>query len=338
VPTTAIGVIADWVVAQSTLVLPRPRLVARQDTTAPRMATSELRESVLRFGPADAMFGIVTEPPQPPAANTPAIVLSNAGAVHHVGPNGLYVDLARSLSRAGFRVLRFDIPGIGDSVTDGDARENVPYQPDATAILSAAMDALAGRAGVSSFVLMGLCSGAHASFHAAAEVASHRIVEAVLINPLTFNYTTGMSLDAPSMPHIGRWQRYRESMTSVRGWRKLLRPEVRIGELVRDVVRRAALVVGLTPRSRESSAVEAALLRLSDRGRRLTLVCSRFDPGHDLLMLGARRTARALKRAGRLDTWVIDDANHTFDGSRGRAAVVTTITRALAVRYVDRRI
>jgi alpha-beta hydrolase superfamily lysophospholipase len=336
VPTTAVADIAAWVAASASLAPPRPRLVMRRPPIDRRVALGDVEESVLRFGADDAIFGIVSEPVRKPVATVPAVVLSNAGSAHHVGPNGLYVRLARSLARAGFRVLRFDLPGLGDSVVDDPALENAPYPPNASACLARAMDALTARSDDSAFVLMGLCSGAHASFHAAVDLATHPVVEAVLINPLTFAYRPGMSLDAPSAPHVGRWRRYRHAMTSLHGWAKLFRPEVSLVRLARDVVEHGALVSRLHRRSREPSALEQALARLSASRRRLTLVCSRYDPGYDLLMLGAGAVVRTLKRAGELDTWFIDDANHTFDGARGRAALVASITRTLSRRYLQR--
>jgi alpha-beta hydrolase superfamily lysophospholipase len=333
VPAAAIADIADWVAAGASLAPPRPRLVVRRPLVDRRVTIGDIHESACRFGAGGAVFGIVSEPSRAPASGVPAVVLPNAGSSHHVGPNGLYVRLARSLARAGFRVLRFDLPGLGDSLIDDPSLENLPYPSNATAVVASAMEALTSRSADATFVLMGLCSGAHASFHAAVDLASPSVVEAVLINPLTFAYRPGMSLDAPSTPHIGRWQRYRQSMTSLRGWAKLFRPDVRFGRLAGDVIEHAALVLGLQRRS-QPSALETSLLRLSERGRRLTLVCSRYDPGYDLLMLSAGPTVRALKRAGELDTWFIDDANHTFDGSRSRAALVASITKALSQRYL----
>ena len=334
VPEAAITGIADWVASGASLAPPRPRLVMRRPAVDRRVTIGNVHESVCRFGADGAVFGVVSEPSRAPAAGSPAIVLPNAGSSHHVGPNGLYVRLSRSLARAGFRVLRFDLPGLGDSIAEDPSLENAPYPANASAILQSAMEALAARSGDATFVLMGLCSGAHASFHAAVDLDAPAVVEAVLINPLTFAYRPGMSLDAPSAPHVGRWTRYRQSMTSLHGWAKLFRPEVRFGRLASDVIEHAALVLGAGRGSQEPSALEAALLRLSSRGRRLTLVCSRYDPGYDLLMLGAGPTVRALKRAGELDTWFIDDANHTFDQSRSRAALVASITKALAARYL----
>ena len=334
VPTAAIADIADWVAAGSALAPPKPRLVGRRAAADRPVAIGDIHERVCRFGVDGALFGVLSEPSRPPAAGVPAVVLPNAGSAHHVGPNGLYVRLGRSLARAGFRVLRFDLPGLGDSIAEDPSLENAPYPSNATAILESAMRAVAAGSDDATFVLMGLCSGAHASFHAAVELDHPAVVEAVLINPLTFAYRPGMSLDAPSAPHVGRWKRYRQSMTSLRGWAKLFRPDVRFGRLAGDVIEHAALVLGVRRGSREPSALEAALLRVSGRGRRLTLVCSRYDPGYDLLMLGAGPTVRALKRAGDLDTWVIDDANHTFDQSRGRAALVASITKALTARYL----
>jgi alpha-beta hydrolase superfamily lysophospholipase len=335
VPTSAIGEMVQWIADDGRPMVHRRAASGQRALTGQRVSNPATSEAILSFGPRSTMFGVVTER-RGASVTAPTVILSNAGSVHHVGPNGLYVDLARSLSNAGFRVFRFDMPGLGDSPADEGVPENRPYPSDATAILASAMDALDRRYGSGRFVLMGLCSGAHASFHAAAELRSHAVVEAVLINPLTFQYQDGMSLDAPSAPHVGRWQRYRQSMATPGGWAKLLRPEVRFGQLARDTVLTAARKCGFPRLAGEPSAAESALRRLSSQGRRLTLVCSRYEPGYALLMHEARRAARAMKREGMLETWFVDDANHTFDSPRGRAALVSSITGALGRRYSNR--
>ena len=154
VPEVAIDTIAVWAASRASR--------APRNTSAPTTVTAEIdgvRESVFLN---EGVFGIVSEPLEILSPAKPSIVLSNAGSAHHTGPNRLYVMLARRLAREGFRTLRFDMPGLGDSFVDDIAKENEPYLPEASAVLSRVIAALAAR----SIVLAGLCSGAHASFHA----------------------------------------------------------------------------------------------------------------------------------------------------------------------------
>ena len=52
---------------------------------------------------------------EPGAPDLPTIFFLNAGVIDHVGPAGLWVRLARQWAEAGFRAIRFDLSGNGDS-------------------------------------------------------------------------------------------------------------------------------------------------------------------------------------------------------------------------------
>jgi pimeloyl-ACP methyl ester carboxylesterase len=146
-------------------------------------------ERIAQFGPANGLLGVLTEPANA-QANTPAVLLLNAGVLHRVGPLGWYVELARRLARLGCPVLRFDLAGIGDSPVRAD---NLSEVERALADITSAMDYLARTRQVSRFVLIGLCSGAMFAHHAA--VRDARIAGAVLLDG--YGYRT-----------LGYWRRY----------------------------------------------------------------------------------------------------------------------------------
>jgi len=117
-----------------------------------------MSEEVLLFGRTRALVGIITDPPHAARRKPlPAVILVNAGLVHRVGPNRLYVKLARSLAALGCVVLRFDLSGIGDSTVRDD---HLPFDKSAVSETREAMDALSTARGVEYFLLSGLCSGA----------------------------------------------------------------------------------------------------------------------------------------------------------------------------------
>jgi hypothetical protein len=119
-----------------------------------------ITERVHAFGADDALLGIVTLPPLPlleASSQRPFVVLLNAGLVHRVGPFGMGVQLARSLAALGFRVLRFDQSGLGDS---HQRPGRAPIDEQVVADGRAAMDFLATRYHADTFVVGGLCSGA----------------------------------------------------------------------------------------------------------------------------------------------------------------------------------
>jgi alpha-beta hydrolase superfamily lysophospholipase len=350
VPHEAIDTIVRWVARNA---CPRtepaqagrtPKLTRDSQTTAARDSTAAVRETIVRIDAEHEVFGILSEPATGVQPAVPTILLPNAGSTHHVGPNRLYVMLARELARAGFRCFRFDLAGLGDAVIDDYAAENDPYPSGASDMVDRAIDALRARHAAEPVVLMGLCSGAHTSFHAALDLENAAIAECVLINPLTFYYQSGAPLDPTTTNHYHEWQRYMRSMRSVEGWAKLFRADVHVTEIARNVFNRFRAIArnriaAFKRRADDGAArpldrLDADLRRIAASGRRLTFVFSRFDPGYDLLMINAPRAVKRLTRHGQLALWRIDDANHTFEAGESRRVMLTSLREHLIARYL----
>jgi len=133
-------------------------------------------ERAVTFGGHGGLVGVVVQPAQPdPGA--PCVVALNGGILPRSGQGRIYVTLSRRLAALGFRVLRFDLSGIGDSPSRGDG---LPPVEAAVADLNEALDWFAGADG--RVVLMGLCDGATLAAHGAA--TDRRVVGAMLIDPL----------------------------------------------------------------------------------------------------------------------------------------------------------
>lgn len=149
--------------------------------TQSKNEANELVETVFRFGPNQSLLGVLSEPAEVEHdASRPAIVLFNAGIVHRVGPFRMNVDIARQLSRCGFRCLRMDLSGLGDSgIRSGKLNS------EERALLDAkdAFDSLA-KLGSKTFVALGLCSGAFNAFQSA--LHDHRVVGLVSIDGIAF--------------------------------------------------------------------------------------------------------------------------------------------------------
>ncbi|MCU1230570.1 MAG: hypothetical protein JWO97_3454 [Acidobacteria bacterium] len=335
VPDSAIAQIVNWL----TEVAGPPTTTHETPEARTTQTIGELRETLVRFGANDALFGIVSEPIAPIRASAATILLPNAGSTHHVGPNRLYVFIARALSRAGFRVLRFDLPGLGDSVIDDPSRENHPYIASTPDALAAAIAMLHQQRSPTSFVLIGLCSGAYASLHAALQLDRDPIVESILINPLTFYWEEGMSLDRPvATEEFDKWQWYMKSMRSRDRWAKLFRGDVNVRSIARTVVERVrGKVSALCARDDDEprrNDLERDLTRIAESGRKVTFLFSRFDPGFDLLMASAGRAVKSLRKRGLIDVWRSEAATHTFEEQRSRELMIESLARHLAERYL----
>ncbi|HKY37421.1 MAG TPA: hypothetical protein VJN18_15875 [Polyangiaceae bacterium] len=144
-----------------------------------------MKESCCQFGPRQKLAGILTEPAG--ATERACVVLVSAGLTPKFGPFRLYTELARRLAQRGFRSLRFDLGGIGDSGQEYDGRllqERTQLQ------IGAALDHLDQRFELGGFVLAGLCSGADDSFR----YAEHdgRVTRVVMVDPFAYR-TNGFS-------------------------------------------------------------------------------------------------------------------------------------------------
>lgn len=125
-----------------------------------------MNEELHRFGAGGHLAGIVTLPGgrQHNVADTPGVVFITAGLMHKPGPYRLYVRLARTLAASGFPCLRFDLSGIGESGTGGDAED---AESVALRDVGDAMNKLSAENIATRFVLIGLCSGAEVAHRVA---------------------------------------------------------------------------------------------------------------------------------------------------------------------------
>jgi pimeloyl-ACP methyl ester carboxylesterase len=135
-----------------------------------------ISERAVTFGLNDSLVGIITQASRPDPT-LPVVVAINGGILVRAGQGRVYVSLARRLAALGYRMLRFDLSGIGDSLTRGDG-----LSPGSAAVddICLALDffATAGER----VVLLGLCDGATLAAHRAS--IDPRVVGAMLIDPL----------------------------------------------------------------------------------------------------------------------------------------------------------
>ncbi len=276
-------------------------------------------ERIAVFG-NEGLIGIVTEPADAAAAQSrPAVVFINAGMVHRIGPNRMYVTLARQLAARGFRSVRFDLSGIGDS---RHRRDGLPADESAVLETRQVMDAVQQATGCRTFVLAGLCSGAVTAFHTA--VGDPRVVGGLLLNPQGFHH------DAEWNAHVlNRTQARRYVKTAMRrggNWRRALTGQIDYRRAWRVLFGRASGSV------RESGVVasiaeqlKAQFMALESRQTRLLAVCCEGDSSIDYLTAVLGYDAGHDRATPSLRIQVFKDTDHSVTLGRSQRALVELV-------------
>jgi pimeloyl-ACP methyl ester carboxylesterase len=264
-----------------------------------------MKETVIRFGDDAGLVGILTDPATV-HADRPAVLLLNAGLVHRVGPNRLYVKLARSLAEAGHLAFRFDFSGTGDSAprTDG-----LPVEDSAVVETRAAMDELARCRQADRFILIAICSGAGFSFRTA--LSDPRVAGVALINPAAHRWGSEDELSRTLLHHYRRMLSFGASPS--KPLRKILSLDFDMGTAL-DMVRRRLHHLAAEDGCAAATADEytEGMARLLQRRAHVLLAFSEGDEGLDYYQLYLEARLAPLLQSSFLRVETITGANHTF--------------------------
>lgn len=326
--------------ACSVLDLPAPAEATRLDGGA-RSAAAWIRERPLSFGTHAPISGVLTEPRLEGSAapRRTGIVLINGGAVHRVGPNRMHVTLARAWAALGYRVLRIDLTGLGDTPVRPGAEENRTYSAFSVPDVQAAMAELRAH-GAEQCVIAGLCSGAHASFHTA--LLTPDVAGAIMINPIVFYWDPSMALDVSAWRTARDTHQYKQSVRRWQSWSRLLRGQVRLEVIARFVVARGAQIVRaraaalarlVRPRPANERDEARDLARIAAQGTDTLLVFSEGEPGLDQLLLHHGRAVERLRRKPGFRLQVLDRADHIFSTLEARRRLAALLTSHLLERH-----
>ena len=284
-------------------------------------------------------FGILTGPVSPNIRTNTAVVLLNIGANHHVGSNRMYVNMARAWAAEGFQALRMDFSGMGDSSLNDVGKENDVYASRFMAEARSAVDLLKER-GVTRVVLMGLCSGAYVAYHTA--IADPRVAGVVLINPLTFHWTEGDSLEVRMRKSFGSTEQYKRRLFKVETWKRIVKGDVGVAKITAELTRRVgrrttfevrSLLARLSGGIAEATDIERGFRRLCARGTSSLLVLGSEDGSRDVIEEHLGKDAAAMKvvKGFRMEVWTGTD--HTFTPLRAQRRLIRFIMGHLVTEH-----
>jgi alpha-beta hydrolase superfamily lysophospholipase len=281
--------------------------------TAPDGAAVE--EQVVSLGP-HGLFGVLTARSDYDDASTrPTILFLNAGSSSHVGPARLWVHLGRSWAEAGFRVLRFDLSGIGDSPGRADRSAPIVWAPGALDdVLEVLADVAPGEP--SNAILVGLCSGA---YHALESALANQVRGVCVVNPmLSFvppEDDSTLEVSRQVSAATKRWAR------SLPGYDFLGGQAHRLPDAAWWIINRVAVKA---PPAR-------SLTKVLEAGVNVYVIAGDYEAR--LLSRGEARTMRRLNRSRRFRMEVIPDLEHSLFERHGRELATKLLTEHVIASF-----
>lgn len=310
VPTSAVDAVVGWLDAA----LPRDRHPlpdpARSASPATATVSPGVTETSRTIGP---MFAVVTEPDRP-VTGRPTVLLLNNSVDHHIGPNRVWVEWSRTMAAAGFRCVRVDLTGIGDSPARPGQPIDHPYGP---ASVTDIVEAAAGIDTGDGVVAVGLCSGARNALDAAAFADPAVLRGVCAINPplhMTRRAIATLSPDDPIPDALRRTNAHR-----------------------RVRARLAAAAPAWLGRSLDSAGIVRSraqvLQRAVDRGVDVLVVFGTDDFHLQRVRRDSQWHLDRLAGDERFQLVTVDGVDHALFAPSGRAAVMQAVADHLLARY-----
>ena len=266
-----------------------------------------MRENAVLVQKEASLVGVLTESETAfDPGRLPTIVVLNAGLIHRVGPNRIYVKIARDLASLGHTVLRFDFSGTGDSPPRVDA---TPFATSSVLETRQMMDYLTQTRRIRRFVLLGICSGAEVALKTAS--TDDRVVGLVAINAaFSGDHHTERQRQSIKAHALGRY--YRRAVLDPKKWLRVLRGQSDLRRFLAMMTRRCRRLFVLT--SDEHSPVEVAgqWRALMDRDVDALLVYSEGSSTFDAFSMVLEPGLKNLNATDRISVEFIECTDHVF--------------------------
>lgn len=314
-----------------------PRLPASAVAALPltgELSTRDYRETPVRFGPADTLFGILCEPRA--RTDEAAVLFLNTGRNAHIGWSRMTVDHARRLAAAGIASLRIDIAGVGESPARADRAKQFLYTEAPLPDVVAAIDLLNAR-GFGPITLVGLCSGAYLGLIAA--VSDARVKSLVIANLPRLAWGRTESIEAAirfvNRPNSQSLKRVFNADTLRLVLTGQLDPRPALAFRWQSNMRRIGLKLArfigpLSPGWPLYREVTRRLGTLRGRGTKVFLGYSSGDEGLSELDLLFGPQGRRLAAYANVKLGIIDRADHNLSQPHARDWLLTAVLAHLA--------
>lgn len=328
--------ITDWLAGAHPPLATTPAPEGVQARAFPSLAFDGICETPVRFGSDGGLLGVLAEPVASAASERAetAILMLNVGGNYRIGPNRNYVKWSRALAADGFRALRLDVAGIGDSRTGQGFSSESMYRQDAVADVRAAIDLLAAR-GCRRIWLLGICSGSYLAFETA--LADARVHGQILMNSRLLEWDAGRSgpWQSSMQSYLKSTRYYRSALLKSEVYGRLLRGQVnvrgiagRVSSLMAARVRRALTrMLHIGP---PQEGVLRKFRHLAARGVDTLVVMSAEDDGLDYMEFHLGPAGAAMQGHANFRMALVEDSDHTFATVAGQHAALEVIRDHLA--------
>ena len=307
----------------------RPPLTGVPPAIVPSAAHNAQLGDVVEEPVAIGPLAAIASRPARQARPRRALVLLNSGCVRRIGPNRMYVAMARRCAADGALVVRVDLSGIGDTPARPGESERVVY-PEHALVEIAELIAWCRRAGADQVVLGGLCSGGYYAVEAA--LAGQPLAGILPINPglpetpdevQPYRAHAEMTRYLAALRDPAKWKKLLDGSADVRRLARIASMRVReaAASRAKDLARRLGVPL--------ADDFGTALVRLAKRGTTITYIFCAAEPGLVHLRERAGASLTRLERRGQLALRIIDGPDHTFTPVSSHAWLVDEVAAAM---------
>jgi hypothetical protein len=283
--------------------------------------TLKIRESIMVIGKKKTIVAIITESNLQNNKKKECIVFINAGFTKHTGPNRIYVRLSRYLADQGFVTCRFDVSGFGDSLS----LKNESFRKNMTSDTIVVLNELVLQRKVSSFILIGLCSGADFAFESAC--FDPRVAGLVLINGSYINGSAFTKIYHKAEKKT-RLRYYLRHMFSFSSWIKLITMK---SNLIRLILSRLKSIIirdkssSLKNNERNENILDVSKWqKLADRNVEIILVFAEGSVFWDIFKSYVKKSLQTIFN-GNIRIILQRNVDHTFTLLSSQIRLQTTI-------------
>ncbi len=289
-----------------------------------------IRETFVRFGPHDRLYGVLCEPTED-SAGVSAVILTTAYD-HAAGWGRSSVELARQLAKVGVSSLRFDSSGVGDSPPVTGRRKQVLYDETQIDDVELARDFLDSRSAGARTVLIGRCSGAYVAFRSV--LADPRWDACLIVNPVAFRWRfKGLPKTLKS---------YLKNALDPDTFRRLWGRDLDLGAVAKNISvrivdrmagRLSSVFAPAKPLTQLTRQVHEDFQVLASRGTQLSIIYTEGDEGQEMFRVNFGDAGERLSAYPNVQLHLFPDADHNLTPLPARERMIEVATlQALSLK------